>query len=100
MQDNRTAVKTPIILQGTVQLIDELVIVDRKSLGIPDLRKRVVTFETHDGQILFPEIRNRRLQLLDNITIGDLVELSITFQGSEKNDKKYNNIYIHDIKKI
>ncbi len=66
----------------------------------PDLHKKVLTFETTDGQILFPEVRNRKLDLLDNISEGDLVIVEVIFQGSEKNGKRYNNVYTCNIQKL
>ena len=87
-------------LKGTVHLVGELVHIKRE--GIPDLYKRVLTVETPDGQILFPELRNGRLRALEseNIAQGSTVEIQYLFQGSEKNGKRYNNIYIHNIKNI
>lgn len=87
-------------LKGTVHMIGELVHIERE--GIPDLHKRVLTVETPDGQILFPELRNSRLKLIEEegIEQGSTVEIKYLFQGSEKNGKRYNNIYIHTIKSI
>lgn len=87
-------------LKAKVQLISDLVHIERKTK--PDLYKRVITLETSDGQILFPEIRNNRLKLLEreNITVGSNVEVEYSFQGSEKNGKIYNNIYINSILKL
>ncbi len=68
----------------------------------PDMYKKVLTLQTVDGQILFPEIRNNALKVLDRegIMEGSIVEIQYTFQGSEKQGKKYNNILIHNIKKV
>lgn len=87
-------------LKGTVRFIGDLVHIERE--GIPDLLKRVLTIETPDGQILYPELRNTRLRLLqeEEIKEGSTVELEYLFQGSEKNGKRYNNIYIYSIKNI
>jgi|TARA_R110000744_G_C19341168_1_gene559448 hypothetical protein len=87
-------------LKGTVQLIGDAVHIPRN--GIPDLHKRVLTITTADGQTLFPEIRNGNLNQLDTQKImeGTNVEIKFLFQGSEKNGKRYNNIYIHEITRI
>jgi|VirMetMinimDraft_7_1064189.scaffolds.fasta_scaffold09403_7 hypothetical protein len=87
-------------LKGTVHVVGELVHIKRD--GIPDLYKRVLTIETPDGQILFPELRNGKLKMLEerDIKQGSTVEIDFLFQGSEKNSKRYNNIYIYSIKKI
>jgi hypothetical protein len=68
----------------------------------PDMYKRVLTLETEDSQILYPEIRNTGLKILERegIVIGDTVDIEYTFQGAEKNEKKYNNILIQSIKRI
>lgn len=87
-------------LKGTVHVIGELVHIKRD--GIPDLYKKVLTVETPDGQVLYPELRNGKLKMLEseNITQGSTVEIQYLFQGSEKNGKRYNNIYIFSIKGI
>ena len=87
-------------LKGTVQLIGDLVHIERNQK--PDLYKKVLTIETPDGQVLFPELRNNKIKTLerDNITVGCAVEIEYSFQGSEKNDKRYNNIYINKITKL
>lgn len=84
-------------LTGVVKTIGDLERIQRKTL--PDLHKKVLSFESVDGQIIFPEVRNRKLSLLDNIEEGDNVIIEVVFQGSEKNGKRYNNIYTCDIKK-
>jgi len=87
-------------LKGTVHVVGDLVHIKRD--GIPDLYKRVLTVETPDGQILFPELRNGKLKMLEErgITQGSTVEIEFLFQGSEKSGKRYNNIYIYSINKI
>jgi len=92
--------KSYFSLKGTVHLVGELVHIKRD--GIPDLYKKVLTVETPDGQILFPELRNGKLKMLETegITQGSTVEIQYLFQGSEKNGKRYNNIYIYSIKSI
>ena len=36
----------------------------------------------------------------EGIQQGSTVAIEFLFQGSEKNNKRYNNIYIYSIKKI
>jgi hypothetical protein len=92
--------KTYFNLKGTVQLIGEEVHIPRK--GIPDLYKRVLTVETADGQVVFPEIRNGKLRMLANEKImeGSIVNIEFLFQGSEKGGKRYNNVYINSISRV
>lgn len=87
-------------LKGTVHVVGEELHIERN--GIPDLFKRVLTIETPDGQILYPELRNAKLKMIESegIKQGSTVEIEYLFQGSEKNDKRYNNIYIYSIKSI
>ena len=87
-------------LEGKVCEVGELVHIERK--GIPDLYKRVLTIETADGQKLYPELRNQKLKLLDReqIDVNSIVSIEYSFEGSEKNGKRYNHIYINSIKTI
>lgn len=83
---------------GVVTEIGELTHIQRS--GIPDINKVVLTVETIDGQILYPELRNKKLQLLENIEEGCVVNIEFSFEGSEKNNKRYNNIYINNLIKL
>lgn len=67
-----------------------------------DLYKRVLTIKTEDSQIIYPEIRNSNLKLLEleQIVLKDKVQIFFTFEGSTLQDKKFNNIHIHAIKKL
>ena len=85
-------------IKGVITEIGELIHIQRA--GIPDLYKKVLTLETIDEQILYPEIRNAKLKLLDNLYENSTVEIEFSFEGSEKNDKRYNNIYINNITKL
>lgn len=82
-------------IKGLITEIGELVHIKRE--GIPDLYKRVLIVETSDEQVLYPEVRNSKLKLLDNIEEGAVVEIEFSFEGSEKNDKRYNNIYVNNL---
>lgn len=87
-------------VKGVVTHIGELVHIQRE--GIPDLYKKVLTLETIDGQILYPEIRNKKLTMLDEKEIypNSTVKIEFSFEGSEKNGKRYNNVHIKSIKKL
>ena len=85
-------------IRGVITEIGELVHIERE--GIPDLYKKVLTVETIDEQVLYPELRNGKLKLLENIYENSTVEIEFSFEGSEKNDKRYNNIYINTITKL
>lgn len=92
--------KEIFILRGTITFIGPILHIPREN--VPDIYKRVLTIELSDGQILFPELRNQRVRLLDQeqLKAGNFVELGYTFEGSQKNGKRYNNIYINSIKKF
>lgn len=88
-----------LVLVAQIKEISELVQIRRTTK--PDMYKKVLTLETSDGQVLYPEIRNNTLKVLDreNIEVGTVVEVQLSFQGSDKGGNKYNNILIHNIKK-
>lgn len=94
--DNRTCYS----LVGTLREIGRLTPIKRKRKVT--LYKRLLTIETFDGQLLFPEMRNAKLRLLDREAIGegDKVAITYIFEGSQKNGKKYNNIYLNSIEKL
>lgn len=85
-------------IKGVITEIGDLVHIQRE--GIPDLYKKVLTLETIDGQILYPEVRNGKLKMLDNVYENSTVEIEYSFEGSEKNGKRYNNIYVNNITKL
>ena len=85
-------------IKGVITEIGELVHIQRE--GIPDLYKKVLTIETIDEQVLYPEVRNAKLKLLENMYENSTVEIEFSFEGSEKNGKRYNNIYINNIPKL
>lgn len=87
-------------IQATVKEVGDLVQIRRTTK--PDMYKRVLTLELSDGNLLYPEIRNASLKILERegIEEGTKVESIIMFQGSEKDGKKYNNVIINQIKKI
>lgn len=77
--------------------VGELLIYQRE--GKDTLYKKMLVVRTKDGQKFFPEIRNKKISLLNDINVGDNVDLQFTFEGSEKNNKRYNNVYINNITK-
>lgn len=87
-------------IKGVVTEIGELVHIQRT--GIPDLYKRVLTVETADEQILYPEVRNSKIKMLESEGIDEqsIVEIEFSFEGSEKNGKRYNNIYVNNIVRL
>lgn len=92
--------KNYITLTGTVTEIGEEVVIFRSDKN--NIKKRVLTIKTSDNQVLFPEIRWDKIDYLicNEIEEGSTVEISFTFEGSEKNGKKYDNIRINTINKI
>ncbi len=92
--------KTPLKLKGTVRKIGEFFVVERE--GKPSIEKKILIIDTPDQQTFYPEIRNKKINLLESkdIKAGDQVEISFLFQGSEKDEKVYNNIVVSNINKI
>lgn len=84
----------------TVTGMSELLHIKRKGKG--DLFKRVLDVVTDDGQVFYAELRNSKLKLFEQqgIETGCRASLEFVFQGSQKQEKKYNNIYITDIKRL
>lgn len=87
-------------ITGTITYIGDTITIDRSSKNIPNLDKKIIKIETQDGQVLFPELRNKKIPLFESMYLreGDLVDIEVSFQGSEKNGKRYNNIFINEIK--
>lgn len=65
-----------------------------------EFSKVVLSLETVDDQLLFTEVRNRRIEDLKNIFEGNIVQVDIIFAGSEKNGKRYNNLIVTKIERI
>lgn len=88
------------ILQGTVTDIGNMIQI-RRTIK-PDIYKKVITVITPDHQKVFMEIRNTGIKELERegIEVGSSVEVEYLFEGSEKDDKKYNNVVIKSIKLI
>ena len=87
-------------LQGTVTEIGDMVQIRRTTK--PDIYKRIVTVTTPDSQKVFLEIRNTGIKELERegIEVGSFIETEYLFEGSEKDNKKYNNVVIKSIKLI
>lgn len=84
----------PFEREVTIHHISEVMVIPRPDNV--DLKKVELTVETEDGQVFFPELRYNKIHFIKKLNLQpkDKVKLIFTFQGSEKNDKKYNNIYI------
>ena len=83
---------------GVITFIEPIAVFER--LYIPNLTKQVFTLETLDEQILYLETRNAKVKLLENIDVNSIVEVEFTFEGSEKNNKRYNNLIVQKITKL
>lgn len=90
--------KNYFVVQGKLTEISDLIHIERN--GVPDLYKKMLTVVTSDNQRFFPEIRNKNLSKLNGINKNDIVEVTFAFQGSVKHGKSYNNIYIHNLRKV
>lgn len=91
---------TNFTLQGTVTEISNIIQI-RRTIK-PDIYKKIITVITSDNQKVFMEIRNTGIKELERegIEVGSFVEAEYLFEGSEKDDKKYNNVVIKNIKLI
>lgn len=90
-------------LSGKIIHIGEFQNIPRRAtLGVPDINKRVITIETEDKQRLYPELRNTKLKLIEDkgLEVGMKVQIEYSFEGSEKDGKRYNNLYLNNITPI
>lgn len=85
-------------LTGFIEEIGEIQQIRRTTK--PDLLKRTISIVTEDGQKVFMEIRNSYIKELqrEGVEKNSYVEVGYVFEGSERNDKKYNNIVLKRIK--
>lgn len=87
-----------MIVKGTVTYIGETMHLKRETSK--DMYKKVVCVETDDEQTLYVDVINKRLNQLDNIEEGDVVEVDILFRGVLKNGKVHNNLFCSNIIKL
>lgn len=87
-------------LCGFVEDIGEIQQIRRTTK--PDLLKRTISIVTEDGQKVYMEIRNSYIKELqrEGVEKNSYVEVNYVFEGSERNDKRYNNIILKKIKLI
>tara|TARA_R110000772_G_scaffold220798_1_gene331229 strand:- start:308 stop:583 length:276 start_codon:yes stop_codon:yes gene_type:complete len=64
-------------------------------VGKSSFVKKNVTLKTMTDKLIFAEIR--KMELLEGIVEGDVVDVKMSFSGSQKGEKKYNNIFINGI---
>lgn len=88
------------ILRGYVINISDLVQIRRTTK--PDIFKKTLDIITEDQQKVFVEVRNTGIKELERegIKKSSYVEIEYLFEGSEKGDKKYNNVVAKTIKLV
>ena len=86
------------LLKGIVTEIGDMVQIRRTTK--PDIYKKMITIITEDEQKVFMEVRNTGIKELEREGIKEFsrVDVEFIFEGSEKEDKKYNNVIIKSIK--
>lgn len=99
MSRNNSIVKTPTYVEGTFEEMSEIQVIEKN-----DRRENraTVTLTTSDGQKAFFEVRNRIITSINLLRIfpGQRVRIGFVFIGSEKNGKRYNNLFINEIETI
>lgn len=87
-------------VKGVIESVGDLIQMKKNKKN--NFFKKVLTVKTADGQILYVDILNSRLKSLEdqNIQENSIVEIDFTFKGSEKDGKKYNNIFCNNIKPL
>jgi DNA helicase TIP49 (TBP-interacting protein) len=93
MSENR---KELTYLVGHFESMTPIEIIEHK-----DRKKRrsVVTIVTEDEQKLFLEIREAMINKISKLGIvnGDMVKIGFVFLGSEKGERKFNNLFLNSI---
>lgn len=74
--------------------------IEVRNVGRPMYLKKMVTVVSNDGQKFFGEIRKNKLTLLETVNIGRELKIGYLFEGSERDNKKYNNIYIDTLENV
>ena len=74
--------------------------IEVNNVGRPMYLKRMVTVISNDGQKFFGEIRKNKLTLLDSINTRQELKIGYLYEGSEKDNKRYNNIYIDTLENV
>lgn len=80
------------IIYGKIHNVGPIISVNRSEKK--PLKKRIVSVETQDQQLIFFESRNN---LNRNLEIGTFVKVEYYFAGSIKGDRNYNNIIASNI---
>lgn len=85
-------------MTGIVTDVSSLIRIPRKKA---DMYKKTLTITLKDGQRVFVDVMNKKLQMLmdENISINDIVKVDFTFKGIEKDGRKYNNIFCENIER-
>ncbi len=62
-------------------------------------KRSIVTVITEDNQKLFLEVREATINKIMKLGIvpGDTIEIGFVFLGSEKGDRKFNNLFLNYI---
>ena len=63
-------------------------------------QKRVLGLDTEDGHIMFFQVRPKNFEQVQFFRVGMDVKVGVYFAGSEKEDKKYNNIIGEEIETL
>lgn len=88
-----------IKIKGTIISISKEI--ELKAGDVKPMQKKFVGLETADGQKLFLDLINKRIDLLKNINVGDYVEVEFTFKGNDTAlGRIYNNLFCHSLVKL
>ena len=84
---------------GLVTEISDPVIMSRKEVKSRDIKKITLTIITTDGQKLYVDLINEKIKFLtsENIKIHTAVSIEYLFKGTNKENVKYNNIFVNSI---
>lgn len=89
----------PQRINGLVTEISDPVIMSRKEVKSRDIKKITLTIITTDGQKLYVDLINEKIKFLtsENIKTHTAVSIEYLFKGTNKENVKYNNIFVNSI---
>ena len=83
---------------GLITHISELLHFNNENAG--ELNKKMITIKLEDNQVIIGELRNENLPQLANISVSDTIQFTFTHHARVKGTRRYNNIHLHQLKKI
>lgn len=89
-------------IKGVVGNISDVITMKRNVKGSQDIKKKIITLLTPDGQRLYIDVINKKMNLFkeQDIKKFSVIEVEYLFKGTDVGERKFNNVYAVDIKII